>query len=200
MNKIIKDALVLFLITLISGVLLGSAYYITKTPIERQELEKKKQAYEKVLENAKEFEEMDITSIDNIAQIEAEYNVTIQGVANGIDESGNECGKAIYVNTHEGYGGDIIFIVGIDNTGTITGLEIVTISETANIGMKANEDLFKNQFAGKKGEKINYVSGATSNEDEITAISGATITTKAVTSGVNAAITLYNSLGGASNE
>lgn len=195
MNKIIKDALILFLITLISGVLLGSAYYITKTPIANKELEKKNQAYEKVLPNAKQFEEMELESIELLSQIEKDYNVTIQGVAIGIDESGNECGKAIYVNTHEGYGGDIVFIVGIDTTSTITGLEIVTISETANIGMKANEDSFKSQFAGKYGE-INYVSGETSNANEITAISGATITTKAVTSGVNAAITLCNSLNG----
>ena len=39
-KKIIKDTLILFVITLISGILLGGAYYITKDPIEQKENEK----------------------------------------------------------------------------------------------------------------------------------------------------------------
>ena len=36
MNKIIKEALVLMAITLVSGLLLGAVYSITKQPIARQ--------------------------------------------------------------------------------------------------------------------------------------------------------------------
>lgn len=41
MKKILKDTLALFLITLISGVLLGFVYKITKEPIKEQELKTK---------------------------------------------------------------------------------------------------------------------------------------------------------------
>ena len=36
MNKIVKDALILFAITLVAGVLLGFVYDITKDPIAAQ--------------------------------------------------------------------------------------------------------------------------------------------------------------------
>ena len=45
MKKILKDTLALFLITLISGVLLGFVYKITKEPIKEQELKTKLAAY-----------------------------------------------------------------------------------------------------------------------------------------------------------
>ena len=41
-RKIIKDAMILFVITLVSGLLLGLAYEVTKGPIEVRELEQKK--------------------------------------------------------------------------------------------------------------------------------------------------------------
>ena len=41
MNKIVKDALILFAITLVAGVLLGFVYDITKDPIAARKLIKK---------------------------------------------------------------------------------------------------------------------------------------------------------------
>lgn len=201
-KKIIKDTLILFVITLISGILLGGVYYITKDPIERKENEKKMQAYEKVLNSAKEFTECDVLNDERVDDIEKQYNVTIQSVVKGTGEDNSECGYVITVNTHEGYGGDIIFTVGINSDGIVSGFEIISISETANIGMKADTDEFKSQFAGKSGNSINYVSGDTDKSDEISAISGATITTKAVTGGVNAALAVYTDVinGGVVNE
>ena len=55
MKKILKDTLALFLITLISGVLLGFVYKITKEPIKEQELKTKLAAYQTV------FSELDTT-------------------------------------------------------------------------------------------------------------------------------------------
>ena len=45
MKKIIKDTLVLFVITLIAGLLLGGVYKITKSPIEAQAMAKTEKAY-----------------------------------------------------------------------------------------------------------------------------------------------------------
>ena len=79
-KKIIKDTLILFVITLISGILLGGAYYITKDPIEQKENEKKMQAYERVLTDAKEFIECDVLNEKEVTDIEKKYNATIQSV------------------------------------------------------------------------------------------------------------------------
>ena len=54
--------------------------------------------------------------------------------------------------------------------------------------MKAKDDEFKSQFAGKKVKEIKYTKSGASKEDEINAISGATITTSAVTEAVNSAL------------
>ncbi|MBQ1393031.1 MAG: FMN-binding protein, partial [Lachnospiraceae bacterium] len=58
-------------------------------------------------------------------------------------------------------------------------------------GMKADEVKFKNQFAGMKAEKIEYVKSGKSEDDQIDAISGATVTTNAVTNGVNTGILAF---------
>ena len=90
--------------------------------------------------------------------------------------------------------------VGIDSNGTITGLELLEISETAGLGMKAADKSFREQYIGIKSDKVEYVKGNASADNEIDAISSATITTKAVTDGVNAALVAFKELGGASNE
>ena len=50
MKQIIKDALILFAITLIAGLLLGGVYELTKKPIEEQSRIKKEKAYKAVFE------------------------------------------------------------------------------------------------------------------------------------------------------
>ena len=50
-----KDALILFLITLVAGACLGGAYEITKGPIEAAELAAKEEAFRTVLADADSF-------------------------------------------------------------------------------------------------------------------------------------------------
>ena len=63
-------------------------------------------------------------------------------------------GYVITVTSHEGYGGDIKLSVGILSDGTVKGIETLTITETAGLGMKAAEPEFKDQFKDKQVEKI----------------------------------------------
>ena len=99
----------------------------------------------------------------------------------------------VTVTDHEGYGGDIQFTVGISNEGVVTGISILSIDETAGLGMKADTDEFKSQFVGMSAEQpIAYTK--TGEEGKIDAISGATVTTNAMVNGANAAIALYNSI------
>jgi len=59
MNKLgfIKDALILFAITLVSGAALGGVYEITKAPIAAAEMAAKAEAYRTVLPDAAEFKD-----------------------------------------------------------------------------------------------------------------------------------------------
>lgn len=200
-NKIIKDALALTLITLVAGVALGGVYEITKDPIAKQEAQAKAEAYEQVFTDAAAFEEveMDDTLIQTIRdQLDQEgYKAqSIEEVMRAEDQSGETLGYAFTVVTSEGYGGDIQFSMGVQNDGTLNGISILSIGETAGLGMNADTPAFKDQFVGKQVEKLQYTKNGATQDDEINAISGATVTTNAMTNGVNAGLCAFRVMEG----
>ena len=200
-NKIIKDALALTLITLVAGVALGGVYEITKDPIARQEAQAKAEAYEQVFTDAAAFEEvrMDDTLIQTIRdQLDQEgYKAqSIEEIMRAEDQSGETLGYAFTIVTSEGYGGDIQFSMGVQNDGTLNGISILSIGETAGLGMNADTPAFKDQFVGKQVEKLQYTKNGATQDDEINAISGATVTTNAMTNGVNAGLCAFRVMEG----
>ena len=100
----------------------------------------------------------------------------------------------VFKTSAKGYGGDIDLMVGIDTSGKVTGVSILSISETAGLGMNAKNESFINQYIGKSGTIGVSKNGAS--DTEIQALTGATITSKAVTSAVNMALSLYSQIGG----
>ena len=200
-NKIIKDALALTLITLVAGVALGGVYEITKDPIAKQEAQAKAEAYEQVFTDAAAFEavEMDDTLTKTIRdQLDQEGHKaqSIEEVMRAEDQSGETLGYAFTVVTSEGYGGDIQFSMGVQNDGTLNGISILSIGETAGLGMNADTPAFKDQFVGKQVEKLQYTKNGATQDDEINAISGATVTTNAMTNGVNAGLCAFRVMEG----
>ena len=200
-NKIIKDALALTLITLVAGVALGGVYEITKDPIAKQEAQAKAEAYEQVFTDAAAFEavEMDDTLTKTIRdQLDQEgYKAqSIEEVMRAEDQSGETLGYAFTVVTSEGYGGDIQFSMGVQNDRTLNGISILSIGETAGLGMNADTPAFKDQFVGKQVEKLQYTKNGATQDDEINAISGATVTTNAMTNGVNAGLCAFRVMEG----
>lgn len=207
MNKIIKNALILMAITLVAGILLGAVYEITKDPIAVQEEEAKMEAYKKVFEGADSFAavEGESVSAENVRKVLDEGGLpacSVSEVLKALDKDGKILGLVMNVTDSEGYGGDINFAMGIQKDGTVNGIYILNISETAGLGMKADTDEFKSQFKEKKVDKFQYTKTGAQADNEIDAISGATITTNAVTNGANAGICLFKSLeeGGIFNE
>ena len=173
-NKIIKDALALTLITLVAGVALGGVYEITKDPIAKQEAQAKAEAYEQVFTDAAAFEavEMDDTLTKTIRdQLDQEgYKAqSIEEVMRAEDQSGETLGYAFTVVTSEGYGGDIQFSMGVQNDGTLNGISILSIGETAGLGMNADTPAFKDQFVGKQVEKLQYTKNGATQDDGVNA-------------------------------
>lgn len=200
MNKIVKNTLILSAITIVAGCLLGLVYEITKAPIAQAQENAKQEAYKTVLADAAEFtvdETLDPARAADVL-LEAGYaGDDITEVAEAKDASGEVMGYVITVTSHEGYGGDIRLSVGILSDGTVKGIEMLDISETAGLGMKATEDDFKNQFKDKQVEKFSYTKSGEDGDDKIDALSGATITTNAVTNAVDSALVYFqNVLGG----
>ncbi len=205
MKNMIKDAAVLLVITLFSGLILGVVYQITKEPIAKAEAEAARAAYAEVFPDALEFEPIEEAKTEEIGEepqwTEAGFSgVSIENVLEARDGNGTKMGYVLTVISHEGYGGDITFTMGIGNDGTLNGISILKITETAGLGMRAEEDL-KPQFAGKNVSAFTYTKTGAASENQIDAISGATITTNAVTTAVNGGLYYFQTwLGGGGNE
>lgn len=193
MNKIIKNTLILTAITVVSGLLLGIVYGATKEPIAQAQENTKQEAYRAVLSDASEFESVDFDS-DSAAALLSDNGYTsdeITEVAEGTDDSGEIVGYVISVRSSEAYDGTLELSVGISSDGTVKGVEMLDISETAGLGMKADEDDFKDQFKDQNVENFTYTKTGEEGDGMIDAISGATITTNAVTNAVNSALVYY---------
>lgn len=194
-NTILKDTLILTVITLVAGGLLGLVYEITKEPIAQQEELAKQEAYQAVFEDADSFEVCVEAEDAEIAAYLAENGFTAQTVneiMEAKDASGETLGYAINMTTSEGYGGDISFSMGVQIDGTMNGISILSINETAGLGMNAQKDEFKNQYSNKNVEAFEVTKTGASGDNQINAISGATITSNAVTGGVNAGLCAFN--------
>ncbi len=193
-NTIIKDTMILTLITLIAGGVLGLVYEITKDPIAKQQELAKQEAYKAVFEDADTFEVcVEAEDADLAAYLAGEgfEAQTVNEIMEAKDASGETLGYAINLTTSEGYGGDITFSMGVQADGTLNGISILTISETAGLGMNATKDEFKGQFKEKQAEAFTVTKTGAAKENEINAISGATITSNAVTQGVNCGLSAF---------
>lgn len=195
MKKILKDTLALAIITIASGILLGGVYIITKEPIEKQNEKTKIAAYNSVFSDLSTYEAYDdLDSLQTSVKDAGYSGVIVDEVVYAFNSSKENIGVIITVTDRDGYGGNIKMTVGIDMEGTITGLEILEISETAGLGMKAADKEFRNQYVGINADEVVYTKNGKTEANEIDAISSATITTAAVTDGVNGAITVYKEL------
>ncbi len=183
MKENLKLAMILAIIVGISTALLALTYAITKGPIDNTRMENEKKAMQEVMESAKDFQKINITS--------QEANSSILEINKAIDGS-NVVGYTFSMNI-KGYGGYVNFLVGIDKDSKLTGMKVLKHSETPGLGAISTTKEFQSQFVGKSIDNgINYIKSGTPKEDEISAITGATITTKAITTGVNDAINYYN--------
>nr|WP_315035991.1 RnfABCDGE type electron transport complex subunit G [uncultured Lachnoanaerobaculum sp.] len=194
----VKDAIILFAITLISGLVLGFVYDITKAPIAAAAKAAKNEAYAVVFPEAKDFEENEADTA-KIAETADEIagkgfgHSNIDEVVTAKDESGNNIGRVITSTSKDGYNGTVQISVGIKSDGTVVGITFLTLEETPGLGMRAAEESFYGQYANKNTKEFKLVKGAAGADDEISAISGSTITSTAVTNAVNAAL-YFNSI------
>lgn len=189
-RKMLRDAAILFAITLISGLLLGLVYQVTAQPRREQQERKIREACQAVFAQAQQFEEIDYTTSETLTQQLAENGVKIGTVYQAKDDAGSPVGYVIETTSGEGYGGNITLYAGITNDGILNGVSILNISETPGLGMRAGEVLVP-QFEQKAAVEFTYTKTGSQSDSEIDAISGATVTTKAVTNAVNGAVSVF---------
>ena len=202
MNRILKEGLILFAITVIAGAALGFVYTITKNPIAAAQAKAQQVAYQAVMPEASEFVEDESVNVEDANKAIADAGITgteMKKVLVGKDASGAVIGYVMNVSNMEGYGGELNFTVGILADGTVTGYETLINNETAGLGQKAKEASFSDQFKNKKVEQFTVTKSGATSDDQIDAISGATITSNAMTKGMNACLAYFKTLGGANS-
>lgn len=196
-STLIRDAIALFLITLISGLALSYVYEITKSPIADQKVAKEMKANQAVFLEAKSFEEdtalMDKAANTDLTTLNKDYKgIKIDKINKAFDSNGTLLGYNVTVTTKQSYKDYITLVVGYSLEGTIKGIELMLINETAGLGMNAKKPDFINQFLNKKVSQFVVTKTGATSEDQIDALSGATITSRAVTNAVNAGIGFIN--------
>ena len=163
MKYILKLALVLLLITVVVAGLLGFVNYLTADKIAENTAKKANEAMEAVLPSGS-YEKLEVT-------------------AEGITEVYKAEGGYVVRLNAGGFGGAIDMMVGVDMNGTVTGVSVISHSETASLGAECTREDWRAQFAGTTGALKVTKDGGT-----IDALTGATVTSRAVTEAVNRAV------------
>lgn len=191
----VKDAMILVAITLVAALLLAFVYEITKEPIAAMKAKKKTESYSAVFPGLS-----DTRLSDALTKKAADFvkeGVRIDEAVLAKDASGEITGVLMTVTTPEGYGGDITLTAGVTLEGKLTGIAFLTLAETAGLGMKAQDESFRGQFADKKTDSFALMkqgSALTAGSEPIDVISNATITSKAVVKAVNGALAFAGEL------
>ena len=184
---VLKVAGTLTIIALVVAALLGVVDMVTRDKIDAINVEKTNQALAAVAPEGAEFTPVELSDAAVAAAaaygtLDSMYEMSTGGYAMKIVASGSQ--------------GSIEMIVGVDANKALTGVSVVSHSETGGIGTKViNNDPNSagtpvlDQFIGMSGAG-SLVVGKT-----VTPISGATVTTKGITAGVNAAIAVAGVMG-----
>ena len=179
---------VLLVISLIVAALLGVVNGITKDPIAAINAQKTAEAMDAVVSvEGAEYQQLELSEELTLAASGMGAKLTeLYEVYDGATLAGH----AVKIET-SGSQGTIVMMVGADNDCAVTGVSIVSNSETSGIGSKvmSNENGVLDQFRGMSG------SGTLEVGKTVNAISGATVSSKGVTRGVNAALAVVEALG-----
>ena len=176
MKKIVKLGFVLFVVTAVTGLILGVVNDITAEPIRVTQERLKQEALAGALPEAEEF---------SAREVKGGADPMLKEVNAGM--KGNDVVGYCMPVTPRGYGGNIDIIVGVKEAGGVRAIRILNQTETPGLGAKADAVL-RGQFDDKDVDSLAVVKRQPSAANEIQAISGATITSNAVVLGVNTAL------------
>lgn len=209
-DNMIKDAVILCIITLVLGAVLAGVYMLTKEPIDNAQKKTNNEACAVVVAEGDKVQDNDAQAVTGAATYLKGHDLSNAEVKEG--EGGDllseyveisevhptaNGGKVYLADALKGYGGKISFALGVDAAGAITGIEITSQSETAGLGANCETDEFKQRFPGIKAPESPSEEMYNKNETtetQVQALSGATVTSRAITRAVKG-ILFYDASG-----
>ena len=188
---VVRVAGTLTAICLVVAALLGGVNAITADKIAAINQANTEASLQAVATGADEFAPLELTDA-MLAAASANGGKLTEAYA--VKAAGETIGSAFKV-VASGSQGNIEMIVGVDADNAVTGVSIVNNKETAGIGSKVMENNalpsgtgVLDQFIGMSG------AGSLTVGKNVDAISGATVSSKGVTKGVNAALSVAETL------
>lgn len=174
-KDIIASLIVISAVLIIATILLGAVANLLKGTTERNAEREMFDAMEHIMP-AEKYEKSSM-QFDAATRI-----VSLYEAKNG-DELVGYC-----VETEAtGYENPIRLVVGVDLSGAVTRVEILSIEETIGYNSKVSDEAFLSLFIGKN-EELTVVNSKADTSAKIIAVSGATVSSNAVKDGVNHAI------------
>jgi electron transport complex protein RnfG len=173
MKDTAKLILVLTLICAISSALLAAVYNITKAPIEAALEQRTITAAAKVLPEGAQLPEKTVVGGET-------FFVARKG--------GQFFAVAVEGHSKNGYGGEIVLMVGLSGDGHLVNYQELVASETPGLGTKIESDSFRKPLLGRA---LNSDWRVKKDGGEVDAITAATISSRAALECIRDAIAKY---------
>ena len=176
MKDLLKLPVILTIVTVVAAGALAYVFNTTKPKIEAEKRMVQEQALKQSLPKAAKGVIVPVKQGDKI--------LYYKGYAS--PDTTDLVGYIVLSSAH-GYSSTIEVMIGVDTTGVIQGMKILSQSETPGLGAKITEvkygdkwPWFQHQFIGKKGDNLQVDKDG----GEIKSVTGATISSRAVTKAV----------------
>lgn len=179
MESTLKNmVLVLFSVTLITSAVVGVVYKYTQDPIEKAKQEKIRSSLTVILPQFDNNPAKDMQTVMADGTQEKIYTAK---------QADKVVGYAVETSSREGYGGEIVLMVGFTPTGEIINIAVLSHNETPGLGAKmtdAGNSLIVS-LQGKNPSQI--VMKVRKDGGDVDALTAATISSRAYTSAVERA-------------
>ncbi|HPB31320.1 MAG TPA: RnfABCDGE type electron transport complex subunit G [Candidatus Sumerlaeota bacterium] len=159
--------LTLTVVSLGAAAVLAATFHVTEKPIQLAEKQKKEDALKIVLP----------PDTDTIESVETSWNNQKIPVDLARNKDGAVAGYAVETTSSNGYGGDIVFQIGFDASGSVITYMVMEHTETPGLGENICGDVFRKQFNGKNLQNFKFA--VTKDGGDVEAITAATISSRA---------------------
>jgi len=172
MRDLIRMISVLFIACGLAAGSLAVVNAVTKEPIASHEKQQLDAALREVAADADEFKNVTPDKV---------WEVLRQGQTAG----------RVFLTQIQGYSGPIKLMFGTDSNGAVTGLRVLSHTETPGLGAKIATARFSDQFKHKRPEELSLKKDDPA-KGRIDAITGATMSSRAVTKAVRSTLESFN--------
>lgn len=168
-KNVLGITLKLLVISTVTALLLSGVNALTKEKIAANAEEEKRAAISEIFGDGIETA-LYPGALENVTEL---YNVS---------RNGEFIGYAAQV-APLGFGGEMTVMVGVSSDGTIAGVKLISHSETPGLGNRVGEVSHTSKYIGQSADGLS-----------VDAITGSTISSNALLSGVETALSVYETV------